>query len=93
MSSQVVTSTEGENESFDFVKWINKHQLQEIKDLFIKHNATTPSTLTISSPQLQALMMDPILLSQPIYIQKILNAMTNIQFRYHMYFVYISYIQ
>ena len=78
MSSQVVTSKEGENENeFDFNSWIDKWELVEVKDLFIKHKVTTPSTLTLSSPQFQSLMIDPILFTKPTYIQKILTAMQN----------------
>ena len=78
MSSQVVTSNEGENENeFDFNAWIIKWELSQIKYLFIKHNATTPSTLTVSSPEFQSLIIDPVLFSMPTYIQKLWRAMQN----------------
>ena len=85
MSSQVVTTTEGENDNqrnnksrFNFEDWINKNDLNKVKELFIKHNATTILTLNLSSLQLQSLMTDPLLLSKPQQIPKIMNAIQSI---------------
>ena len=86
MSSQVVTPNEGENQiEFDFESWIVKWELVEIKNLFIKHNATTLSTLIVSSPQFQSLIIDPTLLSLPVYIPKLFNAMQNTSLSVFMY--------
>ena len=92
MSSQVSTSTEGESEieidcDFDFDAWIKKYELTEIKELFIKHNATSLSTLTLSSSQFQKLMVDPILFTKPVYIQKILSAMQHLSLSHITYII------
>eukprot|EP01084_Bolivina_argentea_P317857 551126_1 len=74
MRSQFETQ---EGESWNFDTWIIKHQLSEAKELFIKHNATTSSTLKLTSPQFQSMMTDPALFSKSHIIPKIMNAMQN----------------
>ncbi len=57
MNSQIATAItdDSEGDTFNFDNWIIKHDLISIKDLFVKHNATTLAILTnLSSPQLQA---------------------------------------
>ena len=81
MSSQVVTSNEGENENqFNFDAWIDKWDLSEIKELFIKHNVTTTSTLQLTSTEFQSLMTDPSLFTKSNEIPKIMNAMQTMSF-------------
>eukprot|EP01084_Bolivina_argentea_P000299 571_1 len=79
MSSQVIQNTSKEGESgFNFDKWINDSGLLDIKELFIKHNATTCKTLTFVSVEIQTMMTDPELLAQPLMIPKIMSALHNI---------------
>eukprot|EP01083_Nonionella_stella_P066709 175894_1 len=76
MNSQIATAItdDGEGDTFNFDNWIIKHDLISIKDLFVKHNATTLAILiNLSSPQLQALMIDHQLLSKPQMLIKIMN--------------------
>ena len=86
MSSQVVTSNEGEKNQnqFNFESWIVKWKLVEIKDLFIKHNATTRNALKTSSSQFQSMIIDPVLLMKPQYIPKILLALQDISLSIYM---------
>eukprot|EP01084_Bolivina_argentea_P317652 550785_1 len=74
MSSQVSTSKEGERD-FNFDNWIIKHDLVEVKELFIKHNATRIAALKLTSTEFQSLMTDPVLFSKAHAMPKILNAM------------------
>ena len=83
MSSQVATlndNDEGENEdkNFNFDNWVNKWELNEIKYLFKTHNALTVSALNVASTELQGLMVDPELLSNPMYIPKLMKAVQHL---------------
>eukprot|EP01084_Bolivina_argentea_P317650 550782_1 len=73
MSSQVSTSKEGEGD-FNFDNWIIQHDLVEVKELFVKHNATTITTLKFTSTELQSLMSDAALFTKSHTIPKIMNA-------------------
>ena len=98
MSSQVVTSAEGENDNkqnnqkqFNFDDWISKNGLNSVKELFIKHNAITIASLNLSSSQLQSLMTDPVLFGQHAQeIPKIMNAVQIISLGLYQYIQIIS---
>eukprot|EP01083_Nonionella_stella_P248159 859500_1 len=66
------------NMSFNFNQWIIKYELLSVQELFIKHAATTKSTLQFFSPSIQSFMCDPLVLSQPLMLPKIMNALHNI---------------
>ncbi len=79
MSSQVVSGITDEfideGETFNFNNWVIQNDLVSIKDLFVKHDATTLSTLkNFTSPQLQAVMTDKELFLKPQMMVKIMNA-------------------
>ena len=63
--SHVVAETTNEGEGFSFDRWLIDNNFLNQKDLFIRHGATTTSTLQIASPEIQSLMADPDFLSQP----------------------------
>ena len=98
MSSQVITSVVGENNNqqnneFNFEDWINKNNLHAVKELFIKHKATTILTLNLSSNQLQSLMTDPILFGKHAQeIPKIMNAVQTISLCIYNIYLTILYV-
>ena len=63
-----------EEEGFNFHQWMIDNKLLTLKNLFIKHGATNATTLQISSPEMQRLMIDPDFLSQPQMVPKIVMA-------------------
>ena len=65
---------------FNFNTWIIQNDLIEVKDLFIKHNVTTTSTLQLTSSEFQSLMTDPLLFTNTKQIPKIMNAMQTMSF-------------
>eukprot|EP01084_Bolivina_argentea_P176821 305922_1 len=78
MSSQLLTGDNGEND-FDFDEWISIHNLDEVKQLFIKHGATTKQSLTLISDQFKALMVDKELFTKSHMIPSIMDAMNKTQ--------------
>eukprot|EP01084_Bolivina_argentea_P024964 46465_1 len=60
--SQVATAITDEGEDFNFDSWISQNSLSDIKNIFIKHNATSLSSLSLTSPALQSVMTDQQLL-------------------------------
>ena len=72
--THVVDETTAEGEGFNFNQWLVDNDLLTLKDLFIKHEATTATTLQISSPEMQRLMVDPDFLSQPQMVPKLVMA-------------------
>ena len=72
--NHVVDETTAEGEGFNFNQWLIDNDLLTIKELFIKHGATTTTTLQISSPEMQSLMVDPDFLSQPQMVPKLVMA-------------------
>ena len=72
--SHVVDETTAEGERFNFNRWLIDNELLTLKKLFIKHGATNATTLQISSPEMQRLMVDPDFLSQPQMVPKIVMA-------------------
>ena len=72
--SQVFNETGAEEERFNFQQWIIDNKLFTLKNLFIKHGATNATTLQISSPEMQRLMVDPDFLAQPQMVPKIVMA-------------------
>ncbi len=82
MSSQLVSGITDEfideGETFNFSNWIIQNDLVSIKDLFVKHEATTLSTLkSLTSPQLQAVMKE--LFTQPQNAQMMMKIMNGVQ--------------
>eukprot|EP01083_Nonionella_stella_P262842 893377_1 len=64
MAAHINTNQEGENgEEFDFDKWVNDNNLNNIKHLLTKHKMNTVDTLNKTSQEFQHLMSDPQLLS------------------------------
>lgn len=72
--SHVVAETTAEGEGFNFNQWLINNDFLNLKDLFIKHGATTATTLQISYPEIQRLMADPDFLSQPQMVPKVVMA-------------------
>ena len=85
-----MTSNEGEVAGgFNFNEWISHNGLDSVKNIFIRHNATTPQSLTISCDEFKAVMQDPLLFQQSHMIPKILDAIQNInQQRFAIYELY-----
>eukprot|EP01084_Bolivina_argentea_P010623 19801_1 len=80
MAFSVAITEEGEqNDEFNFHTWIIKNELEIVKDLLIKHNATSPNTLTTNAPEFQKFMSDKELFSKSHMIPKILSAIHNIE--------------
>ena len=86
MSVQIAATPNADGEdldsNFDFEQFIIKNELDSVKDLLVKHNATKPSTLKTSSTQFQSLMSDPQLFMKSQMIPKILKAVSTIEIRY-----------
>eukprot|EP01084_Bolivina_argentea_P281025 480761_1 len=62
MASELIyTANDGEKEGFNFNQWITQNGLEEGKDLLIKHNMMTPSSLTFTSEEYFKLISDPAL--------------------------------
>ena len=78
MSSQVVTSNEGEKIDFNFDDWISSNGLDSVKNILKNNGAITPSTLTMSSDEIKATMQDPQLLQQMHMIPLIFQAIAKI---------------
>eukprot|EP01084_Bolivina_argentea_P141323 248346_1 len=78
MSSQIATCDEGER-SFNFEKWIADSNLDAVKHLFVKHNATILQKLTFTSVEFKALMIDPELFQQAQIIPSIMDAIQKLQ--------------
>eukprot|EP01084_Bolivina_argentea_P014734 27558_1 len=80
MSHHVVeTASTGEGQSFNFTKWIQENNLNDIKHLFIKHEMTTLDTLSMQSQQYQRFMSDPQFYSKHgNLIAPLINAMQNL---------------
>eukprot|EP00483_Globobulimina_turgida_P008214 UN08230 len=71
------TAKEGEGD-FNFDAWVHANNLAEIKDLFIKHKATTPQTFKFTSQQFKNLMVDPQLFAKSYMIPRVYDAMQKI---------------
>ncbi len=56
--SQVATAITDEGEDFNFDLWISQNNLSDIKNIFVKHKATSLSSLSLTSPALQSVMAD-----------------------------------
>ena len=77
------TNNEGELKfAFNFNQWISSNNLTEIKDIFIKHNATTMSTLKYTSKEFKSLMMDQDILQKSYLIPSIMGAIQNLFIQY-----------
>eukprot|EP01083_Nonionella_stella_P219495 786220_1 len=89
--SSLVTVTlpnEGEQEAeepreveygFSFDEWIIENELESIKQILIKHKATTLSTLKFGSMEFQTVVTDTVLLATKAHmLPKLINAVHNI---------------
>ena len=72
--SQVVDETNAEGEGFNFNQWLIQNDLVSFKPLFAKHGATTTATLQITSPEMRALMADPLFYSKPQLVPNMMTA-------------------
>jgi len=68
----------GEGQGFNFNVWASKNELDDnLQRLFQKHGATSPDTMTLTSPQIHALMAE-LGQSQPHLIGTVLSAINDI---------------
>eukprot|EP01083_Nonionella_stella_P100912 285285_1 len=64
---------------FDFDEWIIENELESVKQILIKHNANTLSTLKFDAAEFQSVMIDTQLLTNKAHIlPKLMNAVHNI---------------
>eukprot|EP01084_Bolivina_argentea_P207190 353552_1 len=87
--SQVATTVEGESE-FNFNEWITQNELESVKELLTKHNATTPETLSMNASEFQKFMSDPQLFTKSHMIPKILGAVHNIMMKESLIKIIVS---
>eukprot|EP01084_Bolivina_argentea_P272383 463744_1 len=79
MMASLDTLVEGEmNHQFDFNQWIMDNQLNDVKQLFIKHNMKDPDALNTVSDEFHNLMSDPKLLEKGHLIPAILTALKKV---------------
>lgn len=67
----------GEGQGFDFDIWIDDNGLSELKPVFEKHGATSPSTMTMTSPAMHSLIAE-LGKTEPENIGTVLSAINKI---------------
>eukprot|EP01084_Bolivina_argentea_P272382 463743_1 len=72
------TVLEGEMDQFDFNQWIMDNQLNDVKQLFLKHNMKSTDALNTVSDEFHNLMSDPKLLEKGHLIPAILTALKKV---------------
>eukprot|EP01083_Nonionella_stella_P065041 170041_1 len=78
MAALLNTVAAGESDGFDFNQWMIHNQLVDVKELFIKHNMTSPDALNTLSDEFHQLMSDPKLLEKGHLIPTILASLKKV---------------
>ena len=78
MNAQVQTAGEGEgDDDFNFNQWILSNDITELKDKLEEHGLINKSTISIKSPEFNAFISDPLILSTKAHLLPKLFAAIN----------------
>ena len=79
VEGNTLNDAEGEDETFNFDKFMQQNGLNQVKDIFIKYDLNTLNNLDMNSPNFVKFMSDTGMMTKQHLIPKILQSILSLQ--------------